>query len=106
MHQYIHEFIPHFRQNAVYVKHLNDTFHQNRAIQNLKMSIRVLSRVVSLASLCPVLLLQTSMLARKAAVHLTVRDSQGSCRKEVRSWKSSGLHRDIWELTAEEGGSV
>lgn len=75
LHEYSHEFIPYLRHKAVHVQHLNDTFHPNRAIQNLKMSIRVLSRVVSLASLCPVLLLQTSVLARKAAVHLTVRDS-------------------------------
>lgn len=75
-------------------------------IQHLKMSIRVLSRVVSLASLCPVLLLQNSTLARKAEVHLTVRGSWGARRREVRSWKSSGLHRAIWELTVWGRGRV
>lgn len=82
------------------------TFYLNIITQHLKMSIRVFSRVVSLASLCPVLLLQTSTLARKAEVHLTVRGSCGSCRMAVRSWKSSGLHRAIWELTVWGGGSV
>lgn len=63
------------------------------------MSIIAFSRVVSLASLCPVLLWQTSTFVRKAEEHLTVSDSCGSQRMAVRSWKNSGLHRAIWELT-------